>query len=1059
MNIENLHGVFAATLESNVNARAQAELALRELEVQPGFINGCLDIVLEPRVESGVKKAAGVYLKNKVNRYWYTRDESTPKKIDQDEKPVFRDRLVPALVQAPVDVRGVLAAVLNIIVATDYPNDWPQLLDIALQLLQNGEADSMRVGLTCLVQITKSYKWTTDKDREPLDKIVAAALPGLTQIGAQLLTMLKTADASSAAVLGDMLKDVVKVYKMCIYSDLPVLLQQEDQIANWVEFLLQVVSTEYPSVVMSVDEEDRDLHPMAKAKKWAMFDLFRLMSKYACKSSSSHFSDKDSKHAGFAKSFSAVVPSIIQSYLVQLEGWVNKVKWISDVELFYIISFLEECLSTKWAWPHIKSHIEMLVTAVMFPCMCISDSTLEAFESDPEEYIHRCIDIYEETMTGDTAATNFILMLVRKRKSYVFSSILQFVHSVVQDYAQNPRDLAAARRKEGALKMMGTISYLVLSKKSPVSAEQMEQFLAQWVFPDFESEFPFLRARALETLNRYADVPLSPQNVQIAYQAIMKLMGDEHLPVQVEACLVLQPMIRHDDVREAVSPRIPSVMTHFLELTAKIDMDALTGVMEEFVEIFSQQLTPFAIQLATQMRDQFMRLASEIAEKSNMDPDEIVESDLVGEDKIMAALGILNTLTSLLMALDNSTDIVEQLEQVFMPMYQLVLQHQMIDFYTEIFQLMENSTYCLKRITPYMWQVLQLVPQVLQSNGYDFLQDVQPTLTNYLLYGTREMAAQNEISQLFCSIYGDVMSDRDRLGAGDRALACSLQLCQLEALKRLELQSPVVSEYLVNVVQLSMQRLVSQEKQLKETYYLVQLIEVVVASIYYNSVATLQILESHQWTEAFFRLWFEHVEKNSFGGRVSDIKLCIAAILEILKLDDSQLPAIIVQSIPQISKSLIGLSVQLPRAIEKREELRKAFSTDDYANSTAGLDDIYGLDEWSDDEGDEEGDIAAQTQDYVEYLSKADKTEYNNLLKQFDIEAGGDGEDDDDEFLDEDVLAESPMDEYNAYIGIRDTFLHISQVSQPRYQQMTSQFTEDDARAVDLTVARANEAS
>lgn len=1087
MNSQGLHGVFAATLESNINARAQAELTLRELEVQPGFINGCLDIVLEPQVSMGVKKAAGVYLKNKVQRCWYTKDESSPKRIDPDEKPVFRERLVPALVQAPVDVRPVLATVLNDVVASDYPQQWPQLLDIAIQLIQNGEADNMRAGLTCLLQITRSYKWRSgEEERKLLDALVQTAFPSLPQIGHQLIAMLKgqnggSQDPASIATLGDMLKDVVKIYKMAIYTELPEVLQHETQLNSWVELFLQVIRMPYPASMMAIDEDDRDLHPLAKAKKWASFDLYRLMAKYAGKSSGSTLTEKDQKYKKFSEGFSqsGAAQSIVHTYLQQLQDWVNQTQWMSEAELFYVISFLEECIAPKWAWPYIKPHIETLITGVMFPCMCISEKTLETFETDPEEYIHRCIDIYEDSMTSETAATNFVLLLVRKRKSYVFSSILQFVQSVVQDYAQNSRDLGAARRKEGALKMMGTISYLVLSKKSPVSHEQMEQFLAQWVFPDFDSEFPFLRARALETLNRYADVPLSQTNVQTAYQAIMRLMGDEdNLPVQVEACLVLQPMIRHDDVREAVSPRIPSVMTHFLELTAKIDMDALTGVMEEFVEIFSQQLTPFAIQLATQMRDQFMRLASEIAEKANVDPDDFNESDLVGDDKIMAALGILNTLTSLLMALDNSTDIVEQLEQVFFPIYQLVLQQQMIDFYAETFQLMENSTFCLKRITPTMWQTLQLVPQLFHNgdfDGYDFLQDCQPTLTNYILYGAQEIASNSEIAAVFCTIYRDVVSDRDRLGASDRVLACELAITLLESLKRLNLQahSPMVSEALAStLVPLAMQRLVGQEQQLKEPYYVINLLEVVIAAIYYDAAATLQVLESQQWTEQFFQQWFVHIQKNSFGGRVCDIKLCIAAILELLTLPDNMLPAVIGQSIPQITKSLVGLAVVLPRAIEKRDELRKEFSSDDFSGANAGLDDIYGADEWSDDEegegGAEDGldnDTAAMSskaQEYLQYLETADKDEYNELLKDLDAHAAqvyGADDDDDDEYPEEEVLAESPMDEYNAYVAIRDTFLSISQSSQARYQQMTGQFTEDDARAVDLTVARANEAT
>lgn len=38
-----------------------------------------------------------------------------------------------------------------------------------------------------------------------------------------------------------------------------------------------------------------------------------------------------------------------------------------------------------------------------------------------------------------------------------------------------------------------------------------------------------------------------------------------------------------------------------LKMTNDIDMDSLTAVMETFVEVFSEQLTPFAVDLCTSL--------------------------------------------------------------------------------------------------------------------------------------------------------------------------------------------------------------------------------------------------------------------------------------------------------------------------------------------------------------------------------------------------------------------------------------------------------------------------
>jgi hypothetical protein len=48
-------------------------------------------------------------------------------------------------------------------------------------------------------------------------------------------------------------------------------------------------------------------------------------------------------------------------------------------------------------------------------------------------------------------------------------------------------------------------------------------------------------------------------------------------------------------------PSLPFIMQELLSLTNEIDIDTLANVMEEFVEVFAEQLTPFAVQLCTQL--------------------------------------------------------------------------------------------------------------------------------------------------------------------------------------------------------------------------------------------------------------------------------------------------------------------------------------------------------------------------------------------------------------------------------------------------------------------------
>jgi hypothetical protein len=53
-------------------------------------------------------------------------------------------------------------------------------------------------------------------------------------------------------------------------------------------------------------------------------------------------------------------------------------------------------------------------------------------------------------------------------------------------------------------------------------------------------------------------------------------------------------------------PQIPLLMERLLALVNEVDADTLSAVMEEFVEQFSNELTPFAVDLALNLVQQLL---------------------------------------------------------------------------------------------------------------------------------------------------------------------------------------------------------------------------------------------------------------------------------------------------------------------------------------------------------------------------------------------------------------------------------------------------------------------
>jgi importin-7 len=378
----------------------------------------------------------------------------------------------------------------------------------------------------------------------------------------------------------------------------------------------------------------------------------------------------------FAKSFTAnFAPEILKGYLQQIEKWVAKTTWLSRPCLSYTLVFLDECVRPKQMWAHLKPHLDTLVTHFLFPVMCLSQEDVEKFESDPEEYLHHKLNYYEEVSAPDVAATNFLVTLTKARRKQTFT-ILAFVNKIVSDYESSEDDKKDHIAKEGALRMIGTLSSVILGKKSPI-AEQVEYFLVRFVFPDFRSSQGFLRARACDTVEKFEQLDFKdPNNLLIIYRNILECMADQELPVRVEAALALQPLIRHDIIRTNMQTNIPQIMQQLLKLANEVDVDALSNVMEDFVEVFATELTPFAVALSEQLRDTYLRIVRELLEKNEKRDDDDSYGDYL-DDKSITALGVLQTIGTLILTLESTPDVLLHMESILMPVIKVTLENKL----------------------------------------------------------------------------------------------------------------------------------------------------------------------------------------------------------------------------------------------------------------------------------------------------------------------------------------------------------------------------------------------
>lgn len=792
--------------------------------------------------------------------------------------------------------------------------------------------------------------------------------------------------------------------------------------------MLGVIRKDLPEDVLKLSEEDREINPWVKCKKWAFANLYRLFYRYAAPRK---IGSNSNEYSEFSQIFiTTYVPGILKVYFEQIEVWVQKKIWLGNASIYNILAFLEECIGYKETWVLLKPHTDIIISHVVFPLLCTTENDLEIFETDPAEYIHKHIDVYEESPTPDVAATNFLVTLIRKRSRHTLNSLLTFIQGIVTRHMENTQDLELARQQEAALRMMGSISHIVLSKKSSI-ADKMEPFIAQYVFPDFTSPHGFLRARACEFLNHYAEVKFeNVENIFVAYQSVLSCMDDEHLPVQIEAALALQPMVHHEGVHASLAEKIPEVMTRLLDLANKVDIDAISGVIGEFVEVFSEQLKPFAVDLATRMCVQLTRLLGELVEQQNVDFDAVSYDDIANEDKTMTVLGLLNTMSTLLIALDNANSVIIQIENILRPVIEIIFRERLSEFYADVFGLIENCTYCLKGISPTMWELFTQMHAVFKDDAIDYLNEIFPSIDNYLQYGSAEIGENQQLKEILFDIFHTVMTNEGgRFGAEDKATACSIAQKMLLSLNgKIDSFVPRILKLVASSIAVISE---ASEKSLN-TKLLVNLLEVVLASICYNAQATLKFLEDEQATQQFFTIWFQKME---LFKRVYDLKLVVLAMLSLFRLPDSDLPDSIRSNLSQIAKGLVSVLKKYPEAVHHRAEMDKEFDSGIYS---AG-DDFFD-DEWDENEDDDGDGDEVKTKEYLDFLESQSSTDKAiESLIESDLE--------------EEPLSETVLDNIDPNAAVRETFFALKSVDPNRYKALTHEFTPEEVTILENAIA------
>ncbi|CAG8809027.1 25766_t:CDS:2, partial [Gigaspora rosea] len=146
-------------------------------------------------------------------------------------------------------------------------------------------------------------------------------------------------------------------------------------------------------------------------------------------------------------------------------------------------------------------------------------------------------------------------------------------------------------------------------------------------------------------------------------------------------------------------------------------------------------------------------------------------------DKTMAAAGVLKTITTLILSLENTPEILAQLENVLLPIITYTLENTITDLYDDIFDIIDSCTYSTKQISPTMWGIFDLIYKTFKGDdklsGIDYIEEMLPSLDNYISYGTGVFVQNTDLQARIYDVIETVMNS-DRINESERVCGCKL---------------------------------------------------------------------------------------------------------------------------------------------------------------------------------------------------------------------------------------------------------------------------------------------
>nr|SZF06517.1 importin-7 isoform X1 [Psoroptes ovis] len=959
MDVMKLVEIFRGTFDGNYN---QAEKQLEQIHKIIGFLPTVLQIVMETNIELPVRQAAVIYFKNEVFNHWESKESKNNQQIfsiHEQDRQLIRNSIIDALVLSTDVIRNSLSLALNYIIKYDFPHKFT-VTDKIVYYLQTNDPNNWMGALMVLMELAKNYEYKNNEQKQPLLDVMKILAPILYKMMIEILP-----DNSEHKVL--MQKTILKIIFIITQYSLPLSLFTEEFFTQWMEIIRQVLDRPVPNEVNNFDIEERYELPWYKSKKWALHIIVRIFERYGPSKGQS----KEYKQFGrwYMETFSV---GIIQVILKMLDQYNQKV-YLPQRVLQQAINYLNTCVEHIYTWKILKPNISQIIEKVIFPLLCYTEEDDELWQTDPAEYVRKKFDFFEDYVSPVSAAQQFLCTCCKKRKDMLKNTIgfaIQILNS----------NVSTSQYKDGALHMLGSVSDIMLKKK--MYHQQINDMLAGHVFPFFNSDHPFLRARAAWILHFFEDFEF--ENQVTLCQAInclqYALIHDKELPVKVQAAISLQILIvNQEKTRPLIEPNLDTIIIECLNIVKISHNDDVSSGLQRLICAFGEKILPIAAKIVSSL--------VEILES-------ILKTNDENNDATITIMGSLNTIDTVLMLIDDQ-ETLSAIEPIAMKNVMMILDENLKELYEECFNIVTTLTD--KKISNDMWKIYEYIYKISMSEeGPEYFADMMPALHNLITVDPDAFISdQNRVVALF-----EICKYILNYDCIDEFYCNVIKIIEVFLLQFRE----KVSNLMPSFCEIVMDKYILMD-DLKTSELKTLSLQVLLVVLYIDSGLFFQIIEKLQQKypnknilDFILEEWLMDIK--SFLG-LHDRKICILALCKLFTLPANMVPNKVRELAPKFAPELLKMFDNLKEAY-KAKAVADSDSTDtdsEYASSSDDEDvfddDVHNPKEKMDDcefIDDEDNDEDSDDDDDLYDNNENDLTDLENFETTIDKEDSYDDE-------------------------------------------------------------------